>query len=389
MSGPVLVFDNQGLSHYSSYFALGLSKYQDVILYGFSYNDYVITGAKKEKKIKYYSLEETLPKGSSFLKIIARSLFLFFVLFKELNIRKYEIVHIQERLPMFFLLIPLLKLKRKKFFWTIHDINLLPLSKGTRGKIEVFYREAVSQPYLLAKFADAIIVHAQTLKEVLVSSKKIDQRKVHIVHHFDYRYLLEFYENNETMKRTDDIGISDYVLFFGDITPWKGIETLIDAAKIVREKMGEKFKLVIAGRSYHGYINIMDIINKDCKFVKLIDKFIPSSEISSLLIKSSFLVLPYNKSFQYSVSGVIPLAYTFSKPVIATSIPSIVEYVDHNQTGFLFEPGNSSQLAYYIMDLIKNKNKCIEMGQNANRKLLNEMSLELTCSKINDIYQTS
>lgn len=42
---------------------------------------------------------------------------------------------------------------------------------------------------------------------------------------------------------------------------------------------------------------------------------------------------------QYSVSGVIPLAYTFSKPVIASSIPSIMEYDDHNQTGLIFESG--------------------------------------------------
>jgi glycosyltransferase involved in cell wall biosynthesis len=385
MSSPVLVFDNQGLSHYSSYLALGLSKYHDIVLYGFSYNDYVITGAKKEKKIEYYSLEKILPKGSSVLKIIVRSLFLFLVLFKELNIRNYEIVHIQERLPMFFLLIPLLKLRRKKIFWTIHDVDLLPLSKGIRGKIEVFYRNAVSQPCLLAKYADAIIVHAQSLKEVLVS-KKIDQSKIHVVRHFDYKYLLEFNDNNDTIKRTDDIKIHEYVLFFGDITPWKGIETLIDAAKIVREKIGEKFNLVIAGKSYDRYINTIDIINKDCKFVKLIDKFIPTSEIPSLVSKSSFLVLPYNKSFQYSVSGVIPLAYTFSKPVIASSVRSIVEYVDHNQTGFIFESGDSIQLANYMLELIKNKNKCIEMGRNANHKLLYEMSLELCCKTISDLY---
>jgi starch synthase len=383
----VLLIDNQGLSHYTSYLALGLSKYQDVVLYGFSNNDFLITGASKEKKIDFYPLEKKLPNGSSVLKIMARSLLLFLIFARELNMRKYDIVHIQERLPMFFLFLPLLKIKRKRLFWTVHDVNLLPLSKGIRGKIEVLYRNSISQPCLLAKYSDTIIVHAHSLKDQLVA-KRIDESKIHVIPHFDYTYLIKSMDNNGTIRPNYGITDSAYVLFFGDITPWKGIDTLLDAAKIVRNKIGGKFKLVIAGKSYQGYMNMKDI-TRDCDFIEIIDKFITGSEISRLLNKSAFLVLPYNNSFQYSVSGVIPLAYTFSKPVIISDVPSIVEYVDHGETGFIFESGNSAELANYMIDLIKNKNKCIEMGHKAHQKLLNEMSLELCSNKLHDLYQTS
>jgi starch synthase len=83
---------------------------------------------------------------------------------------------------------------------------------------------------------------------------------------------------------------------------------------------------------------------------------------------------------------VIPLAYTFSKPVIVSDVRSLAEYVEHNKTGFIFESGDSTQLANYMLDLIKNNEKCIEMGNNAHQKLSNEMSLELCCKKINDLY---
>jgi alpha-maltose-1-phosphate synthase len=384
----VLMIDNQGLSHYTSYLALGLSKYQDVILYGFSDKDFILTRANEEKKIFYYSLEEKLPKGNSILKIIARSLLLFLIFAKELNVRKYDIVHIQERLPMFFLFLPLLKIKRKKLFWTVHDVNLLPLSDGFRGKMEVLYRNSISQPYLLAKYADGIIVHAQSLKEQLVG-KKIDQNKIHVIHHLDYRYLLKCNSNSGIVDSDSKIKNDSYALFFGDITPWKGIYTLIAAAKIVKEKLGEKFGLVIAGRSYHEYLDVKSMVKRDCNFVKVIDKFVAGSEIPSLLRNSTFLVLPYNNSFRYSASGVIPLAYTFSKPVIVSDIPSIVEYVDHGKTGFIFESGNIIQLANYIVDLIENKEKCLQMGRDAYKKLIHEMSLEVCCKKISELYHRS
>ena len=381
----ILLIDNQGLSHYTSYLALGLSKYHDVILYGFSSKDFLITGAGKEKKIEFYPLEKKLPGGNSILKIIARSIILFLIFAIELNTREYDIVHIQERLPMFFLFIPLLKMKKKKFFWTIHDINLLPLSEGYRGKIEVLYRNLISQPSLLAKYADSILVHAQSLKEQLID-KKIDQNKIHVIHHLDYGYLLAYNTDNAIVNSDSNSKNDGYALFFGDITPWKGISILLDAAKIVRTNIGDKLNLVIAGRSYHGYMDVKSMVKRDCNYVKVIDKFISSSEIPSLLSGSSFLVLPYNSSFQYSSSGVIPLAYTFSKPVIVSNIPSITEYVEHGETGYIFEHGNTIQLANYIIDLIENKQKCIKMGRNARTKLIDEMSLEVCCKKIDELY---
>lgn len=381
----ILMIDNQGLSHYTSYLALGLSKFRDVILYGFSSNDFNITGASKAQNIDFHPLEKKLPPGNSMLKIITRTILLFLIFARELSTKKYDIVHLQERLPMFFLFIPLLKLKRKRFFWTVHDVSLLPLSDGMRGKIEVLYRNSVSQPYLLAKYADKIIVHAQSLKEQM-TSKKIDHNKIHVVHHMDYGYLLEHKSDELVVDSTSNTTDPSYALFFGDVTPWKGIPTLIAAAKIVRAKIGNKFNLVIAGKSYHGYMDIQSIVETHCNFVKVIDKFIVSSEIPSLLSRSSFLVLPYNTSFQYSASGVIPLAYTFSKPVIVSNIPSIAEYVDDGKTGFIFESSDTIQLANYILELVEKKEKCIEMGQNAYKKLLKEMSLELCCKKINELY---
>ena len=82
----------------------------------------------------------------------------------------------------------------------------------------------------------------------------------------------------------------------------------------------------------------------------------------------------------------IPLSYTFAKPVIVSNVPSLVEYVDNGKTGLIFEVNDSKQLANCMIDLIENNSKCLEMGQTAYQKMVKEMSLDVCCKRINDIY---
>jgi glycosyltransferase involved in cell wall biosynthesis len=394
MPSPVLIFDSEDLSNYTCYLARGLSKYRDVILYCFSESSYVETGLSKEKKIKFHYLKKSLPKGYSTMRGIARAVILFFLLSVILVKTNYGIVHIQENFPMFFFFIPFLKLRKKKIFWTIHDVEIFAPSANLHGRLQVLYTKAVSQRSLLAKYADAIIVHALSLKAQLIA-KKVNQNKIHVIYHFDYNYLLKINDNGPTINSVDN-GISSqermpegYALFFGSIAPWKGIDVLMESASMVSNLIGEKFNLVIAGTTPDGYQSHFDnLIKGRQRYIHLINRFIQSNDIPKIIANSKFLILPYNNSFQYSVSGVIPLAYTFSKPVIVSNVESLAEYVEHNKTGFIFESGDSTQLANYMLELIKNDDKCIEMGNKAHQKLLNEMSLELCCKKINDLYFT-
>ena len=392
----VLLIDNQ-LSHYTSYLACGLAKYKDVILYGYSRDDYIISGAANEKGIRFFCIEEKMPKNNSLISIIVvRPLIRFFILFKALIKTNYNIVHIQGHLPLFFLFLPMLKLRAKKIFWTLHDIKLRPSSKGLRGKLEVLYVRVIAQPKLLSKYADIIMVHGSLLKDQLVSNG-VDPKKVCVISHPDYRYLMSLEPkdsnidasaNNSSYQEQDLY--NDYFLFFGMIKPYKGLDVLINAAKIVNARMkrnnnsgsNASFSLLICGM---GDISVVkDLLAKeDYEYIHIRNKWIPIHEVPALISKSRCLLLPYNDASQ---SGVVPLAYTFAKPVIVSNVGSMAEYVEHNKTGFIFESGNSAQLAEYIIKLIEDNSKCIEMGKNAYQKMLHEMSIEGCCNIINDLY---
>jgi glycosyltransferase involved in cell wall biosynthesis len=389
----VLLIDNEDFSDYVSYFARGLSIYVDVTLYCLSEESPNVTGAAKQKGIKINYINKRLAKGSSSVKGIVRVFFLFFILLNVLMRTKYDIVHIQDYLPAFFLFIPFLKLRRKRICWTLHDLDIFVLwnrlfATGIDGRLQVLFRKMVTQPTLMSRYVDKILVHALSHKQQLMV-KNVQEKKIHVIRQFDYQYLLEF-SNNNAITRSDDFVLeNNYILFFGNIAPWKRIDTLIEAVKIVKNKIGQNFNLVIAGKPYPGFEDIKlfeNIDNEDKKFINIINKYISSTEIPALVSKSSFLVLPYDNLFQYSSSGVIPLAYTFAKPVIVSNVPSLVEYVDSGKTGLIFEVNNTKQLANCIIDLIENNSKCLEMGQTAYLKLVKEMSLNVCCKSINDIY---
>jgi len=390
----VLLFDSDGLSNYTCYLARGISKFRQVVLYSFSENSHIVTGASLQKNVKFQYIKKWLPKGYSTIKGIIRVILLFFILLITLTRNQYEIVHIQEHLPMFFFFIPLLKLRHKKIFWTLHDTEIFIPSNNIHGKLQVLFLEIVSQPKIMIKWSDAIIVHALSLKEQLIE-KKVDQNKIHVIPHFDYNYLLENHSinfknsiNSSNSHRNQNLLPKEYALFFGNIAPWKGIDVLIDATKIVTENLGQKFNLVIAGTPYDGYHTYFNnLIKERNNCIKIINRYIESYEISGIIKGSRFLILPYTKNFQHSASGIIPLAYTFSKPVVVSSIEPLKEYVEHERTGLIFKCGDSKQLANCIIELLEDYSKCSEMGRNAHQKILREMSLERCCEVLNNLYK--
>jgi alpha-maltose-1-phosphate synthase len=371
----VLLIDSGGLSHYTSYLAVGLSKYRNVILYGFSDEQYTLTGAAKEKGIKFYNMGKWLPKGDSLLASAIRPFLLFFPLLKGIATTSYDIVHIQGHSYLFFLFVPLLELKRKPIYWTMHDVDFRPTSPGIRGRLESLQVRLLCQNGYLTRKVNAIVVHGTKLKYALIS-RGISENKICVIPHLDYGYLLPL------SSKLDSDNSYEYVLLFGKIKPYKGVETLLEAARKVRKKLGNKFRVIIAGKGSKTFLDSL-LRTDDLEYIHIENRFIPEVEIPRLFKKAKFLVLPYTDASQ---SGVVSLAYTFSKPVIVSNVGSIPEYVDHGVTGFKFEIGDIDQLAKYMTELVENNDLCLEMGKNAYQKIKNEMSLERCSAVINELY---
>lgn len=375
------MLDNQGLSHYTCYLATGLAKYRKICLAGFSEEEYFATGANKNNNIEFHHFDGRLPIRKSLWRLlIKRPLSIFKFSFKLLIQNNFSIVHIQGHLPLFFLLIPIIKLKQTKLVWTVHDINLRPSTRGWRGKLETYYVSMISQPKLLLRYSNKIIVHGNQLKNELLK-RSISADKILAIPHFDYNYLLHNIDEDCDCGEDDD---DKYMLFFGNIKPYKGLDVFLNALDIVEKKINSsRLKIMIAGKgSLHPYESLLVGKKRDYLIVK--NENIPNSGIPCLFKKASVIVLPYTDASQ---SGVVPLAYTFSRPVIVSNIESLKEYVEHGITGFVFESKNIEQLAGYLIDAISHPDLMVQMGVNAHKKLNNEMTLDTCSSQINAIYK--
>jgi glycosyltransferase involved in cell wall biosynthesis len=106
------------------------------------------------------------------------------------------------------------------------------------------------------------------------------------------------------------------VLFFGNVRAYKGLRDLIDAFPQVTASTNAV--LVVAGTffertdDYRARIEDLGLTGS----VRLFDEYVPNEQVAPLFELSDLVVLPYRSASQ---SGVIPLAATFRKPVVATS----------------------------------------------------------------------
>ena len=123
------------------------------------------------------------------------------------------------------------------------------------------------------------------------------------------------------------------LLFFGLIRDYKGLDLLIDAMSL----LDESYQLVIAGESYGDFGKYQQAIENSpaCSRIKVLNRYIADDEVPRLFSAADLLVTPYRSATQ---SGVIPIAYHFDLPVLATDVGGLKENIEQAGTGLVCLP---------------------------------------------------
>jgi D-inositol-3-phosphate glycosyltransferase len=153
------------------------------------------------------------------------------------------------------------------------------------------------------------------------------------------------------------------LLFFGIIKRYKGLEYLLRAWPRVLEEFPDA-RLLIAGEAMLSMSPFNRLISTlkigDSIFLRL--GYVPRSEAQYFFCAADAVVLPY---VRISTSGVIPLAYRYARPVIATAAGALPEIVRDGQTGFLVPPCAEQPLAEAICRGFRNPEFLVSMGARA------------------------
>jgi len=145
-----------------------------------------------------------------------------------------------------------------------------------------------------------------------------------------------------------------YLLFFGFIRDYKGLDLLIEAFadKRLRNRM---LKLIVAGEFYENKEKFTSLISRHNldQDIILVDSFIKDDEVKLFFCSADLVVQPYKSATQ---SGVTQIAYYFDRPMLVTDVGGLKEIVRHGKCGYVVKP-EPVEIAGAIADYFDNNRK--------------------------------
>lgn len=170
-----------------------------------------------------------------------------------------------------------------------------------------------------------------------------------------------------------------YILFFGGIQEYKGLDILLEAMPIVHQK-NPNIKLIIAGG---GKLYFDDKPYRNLDYIEWRHRFIKADELVDLVRNAEFCVCPYRDATQ---SGVVITSFVFNTPVIVSDIPTLKNSIDEGVTGVSFMSEDIYDLAEKICDLYGESEKLQQMRYHIATEWHKQMSWTPIVKQYSNIY---
>jgi glycosyltransferase involved in cell wall biosynthesis len=141
-----------------------------------------------------------------------------------------------------------------------------------------------------------------------------------------------------------------YLLFFGFVRAYKGLDLLLEA--LGRPELRElPLDLIVAGEFYEDPAPYCDQIDRLglSRRVHLFDRYIPKEEVRHFFAAANLVTQPYKSATQ---SGITQLAYQFERPMLVSEVGGLPEIVEHGKTGYVVAP-EPGAIAAGILDFFE------------------------------------
>lgn len=173
-------------------------------------------------------------------------------------------------------------------------------------------------------------------RDVLKDLKKLTDKPAEFVPHPLYDNYDEGVSKEEACKKLGLDSNKKYMLFFGFIRKYKGLDILLEA--MANEQMKQTdIHLIVAGEFYGDRSEYDQLIEKYQlqDRIHLFTEFIPNEEVRYYFGAADLVVQPYRSATQ---SGITQVAYHFEKPMVVTNVGGLAEVVPDGKTGFVTTP---------------------------------------------------
>ncbi len=341
MIGPVYPFTS-GLSYYVALLYKQLCKNHDVTLlsYTFQYPDFLYKRPQRDYEDDTLKIDEAqyVLNSANPISCMATA--------RRINKLKPDLVIFQWLHPYFapcYTIITRL-LRNTKILFMCH--NVLPHERFPLDR-------ALTK--MTFKRGNYFTVHAASDADDLRSI--IPNANLKVTVHPAYNFFKIKDMSRQEGRKILGVGQDENVLlFFGLVRPYKGLLHLLDALGSIKGEDPDnrrRLRLFVAGDfggSRPGYeeqikrLGIGDMIDIE-------DAHLPINEVEKYFAACDLVVLPYEDATQ---SGVIQVAYSFDRPVLATRVGGLPDVVADGETGYLVEPLRPDLIADRIKDFFDN-----------------------------------
>lgn len=213
-------------------------------------------------------------------------------------------------------------------------------------------------PYFVKSQNAFVALSESVLKDIEKIENKIINHKSSIINrpkvsspHPIYDHYGERMTKAAACKALNLPADKQYMLFFGLVRAYKGLDLLLDAFGMVKDQLPD-LQLIIAGEfyehedKYRAQIASLGLTDR----VIIRNEFIPDDDLRKYFGAADLIVQPYKTATQ---SGVTQVAFHFEKPMLVTNVGGLGEIVHDHQMGYACEQ-KPEAIAADLLDYYQN-----------------------------------
>jgi glycosyltransferase involved in cell wall biosynthesis len=232
---------------------------------------------------------------------------------------------------------------------TVHDVNTHPGDRQTAAVPEWASGWTIRQ-------SDDLIVHGEGLRRAAIARFGAQPARVHALPHPAIPRYAELARREGLRRRK---GGPFTVLLFGRLYAYKGLRDLVLAEAALGDRAGPvRFVIAGAGDDPGALRELMG----DPERYDVRRRFIEDRETAQLFLDADLVALPYVEASQ---SGVLNIAATFGRPVVATDVGELRATIEGARMGLVTRPGDPGAFADAIASLAARPKLAAELGANA------------------------
>lgn len=261
-------------------------------------------------------------------------------------------VHFFHALPLDYAFLAWMRARGCRIVLTAHDVT--PFDTGGWGMTLV---------HRIYRLTDGVIVHTQSSRAELLAQGIVPQERVTVIPHGHYLpYVDQIPSMAEARRKLELLLDAPVILFFGQIKKVKGLDVLLQALPPLADRY-PAIRLVIAGKVWKDdwarYATLIRELGLEGR-VDLHLRHIPDDQVAGFFAAADVVALPYRHVYQ---SGVLLMALSYSRPVVATRVGGLPEVIQDGETGHLVPPGDPEGLAQAIGRVLDDPQTAQAMGQ--------------------------